>query len=479
MSTHHSVRGLVDNAMAALGRGNINTALALVHDFVERIITEPLCTSQVFASSDLDQLCMLIGRQQLAALAHQEVARDVESVTTTYVVSRLQRSGGHARLVQDLIRTQPDKQHLILSTEIGGPSDIKYFRELYRSNQNIQFITAPRGNFAKRLMWLQSELIKIQPAYLYLFNHHQDSVAVSALVPELGLKGSYFHHGDHHLCLGVHLSHLSHVDLHPMGFHYCQHELGINSRYLPLTFEDKHLVSVQTQFMQGGSLMTATAARSNKVEIPYYVSYVETIPRILKATGGRHLHIGKLTPWALRRIYTGMKNLGVPKDRFVYFEWTDSVWKALQKHQVDVYIASFPYGAGLTLIEAMGAGVPVIMHEHIYSRVLSGLELAYPEAFRWANPDDLVNHLANLTPVQLENERTLSRSQYENYHRKEILEAYSQAPDLFDLPVPALAEEYRPKYDEWAAWVETQLTFSRLIYRFAYRSWRKLRRWIS
>lgn len=477
-----SLRALIGRAENAIDQGLLNNALRLIHDFVERIFTEPLCTSQVFASRDLDQLCMRIGRQNLSSLGvRQEDPWPCRSSRSrvVYVVSRLQRSGGHSRLVHDFIRAQPDKDHLILSTGVGGPSDEDYLSKIYADDDSVRFMSAPRTDLQSRLSWLQSMLACCQEEYIYLLNHHQDSVAVSALVPELGLKGSFLHHGDHHLCLGVHLDHFTHVDLHPMGYHYCRDELGVDNRFLPLTFEDKQFVPVQTEFMIGGCLTTATAARSNKVEIPYYISYLDIIPRVLKVTGGRHIHIGKLTPWALRRMRAQMRKNGVPEDRLAYIEWTPSVWKSLQEHAVDVYVASFPYVAGLTLIEAMGAGVPVIMHQHVHSRVLSGLELAYPEAFRWDDPEDLYAHLASLEPQRLEPEKQLSRLRYEEFHRPEILKAYLHDTNSIQLPIPPLMSEFRPRYDEWAAWAESQLSFSRLVYRSVYRTFRKIRSLLS
>lgn len=478
MFVDNSVRALIKRAKVALDRGSINTALRLLHDFVERIVTEPICTAQVFSSRHLDELCLRIGRQNLASLIAPQFDLGLNRKNgpiVVYIVSRFQRSGGHSRLVQDFIRAQPDKEHLILSTGVCGPSDEDYISTVFSDDDGVRFMTAPPKDLQSRLTWMQRMLVCSQPEHIYLLNHHQDSVAVAALVPELGLKGSFLHHGDHHLCLGVHLDHLTHVDLHPMGYHYCRDELGVGNRYLPLTFEDMHFVPVQTEFANGGCLTTATAARSNKIEIPYYVSYLDTIPRVLKVTGGRHIHIGKLTPWGLRRMRAQMRKNEVPEDRLIYIEWTPSVWKSLQEHHVDVYIASFPYGAGLTLIEALGAGVPVIMHQHMYSRVLSGLELAYPEAFRWADPEDLFAHLASLEPERLNREKRLSRQRYEAFHRPEILQAYLRDPDSIKLPIPPLMSEFRPHYDEWAAWAESQLSFSRLLYRFAYRTWRRLR----
>ena len=261
-----------------------------------------------------------------------------------------------------------------------------------------------------------------------------------------------------------------------MGYHYCRDQLGIENCYLPLTAEDKHFFSLQTAFTTGGKLTTATAARSNKVEIPYYVSYLDVIPEVLLVTGGRHIHIGKLTPWALRRMRNRMRKLGISEEKLVYMEWTPSVWKTLQDYQVDVYLASFPYGAGLTLIEAMGAGIPVIMHQHMYSRVLGGLELAYPEAFHWSDPAHLLAHLRSLEPASLFLESGLARRHYQSFHHPAILKTFLKSSEVMQkMPTPPPLKEFKPRYDEWAAWAATQLSFKRLAYRFAYRTWRSLR----
>jgi hypothetical protein len=469
-------------ASIALARGEIDHALRIVHNFVERIITEPLCTSQVFASRLLDDFCLRVGRVNLESITCQQdfpVAESEGRARVVYVVSRLQNSGGHLRLILDFIRSQPGKDHFILATGVAGPSDEEFLSRTLAGFTNAHFMTAPRGDFKARLTWLQRMLLGCCPEHVYLFNHHQDSVAVAALAPELGVPGSFCHHGDHHLCLGVHLEHLTHVDFHPMGYHYCRDELRIDNLYLPLTFEDKGFVSVSTVFASGGGLTSATVARSNKVEIPYYVSYLELIPLVIKVTGGRHVHIGKLTPWAIRRMRNKLRELGISQDRLIYLDWSASIWKSLQELKVDVYLASFPYGAGLTLIESLGAGIPVIMHCHMNSRVLSGLELAYPEAFNWADPEKLLDHLAALTPANLQHEGRLARQWYETYHRPDILEAFLRDSSVFNLPVPALVPDFKPRSDEWAAWAEAQMSLPRLAYRFVYRLGRRLRSWLS
>lgn len=472
----NSVRCLSQLVREQIRLGAIDEALRSVHDFVEGVFTEPLCAARVFGSEALDELCSEIGRASLARLRAEapRVGGAVAAPVRVYLVSKLQKSGGHTRVIEDLIRSVPHEAHIVLSTEICGRSDVDYAEAASSHLAGMTVEYAPKGGLGDRLAWLQARLREIRPARAFLFNHHQDSVAVAALQPEMGIRASYVHHGDHHLCLGVYLAGLEHIDLHPMGFHTCRDELKIENYYLPLTVVDRGPPDATRPFMADGRLTTCTAARSNKIELPYFVNYLDVIPELLKETGGRHVHIGRLTPWARYRLRRGMKRLGVPADRLVYIPWVPSVWTALIANRVDLYLASFPYGGALTLIEAMGAGVPVMLHRHIYSRLLSCLDLAYPRALSWSDPAELLAICKTATPAQLQEQAGKAREQYERFHRPEVFEQAVLA-DAGGVASPPLTANYPLKTDEMAAWVVGEVSVAGLLRRAAYRLSRRLR----
>jgi hypothetical protein len=173
-----------------------------------------------------------------------------------------------------------------------------------------------------------------------------------------------------------------------------------------------------------------------------------------------------------------MKHYGIQSDRFIYKPWVPSVWKALHDYRVDLYIASFPYGGGLTLIEAMGAGVPVALHRHIFSRILSGIDLAYSGAFSWRQPEELLDYCVSLTSSDLKEAGRLGRMQYESFHSKGKLQGILNAV-ICDGPKPNdLSDKFSVETDEWALWMERQLNVRRVLSRAAYRAFRRFRaRW--
>ena len=475
---YKSVHSLKENVSLLIEVGELDQALRLIHDFVERIFTESLCTSQVFGSKNLDDLCQRIGKANLEAIKKKNVDVGLSQggrPVFIYVVTKLQKSGGHTRVIEDFIKAQPEARHVILSTELGGKSEADYLMNGLNKQSNMVFELAPKGNYQQRLTWLQNRLLEIRPKKVYLFNHHQDSVAVATIQPEMKLDASFYHHGDHHLCLGVYLSHLKHIDPHPMGYHNCRDKLGIANIYIPLTVGDKGPRLADLEFLHDGKLTTCTAARSNKVEIPYFVNYADFVPKLLKITGGKHIHIGRLTPWALFKIRRGLKKIGVAPDRFVYTPWVPSVWMSLHDYRVDLYIASFPYGGGLTLIEAMGASIPVALHRHIFSRVLSGIDLAYPGAFSWRQPEELLDYCASITADELVKAGKSGREQFERYHLGEHLHRYMNDDKQSGLVPAGVPGKFLVEADEWALWMERQLSFRRVLYRAAYRVFRKFR----
>ena len=467
-----SIYSRTKTARELIARNKLNDALTLIHDTVETIITEPICSGQGYGSPTLDALCLEIGQCLFKREAYPTSSQTDSRPTYVYLATKLQRSGGHTRLVRDFILARPAARHVILLTELAGASDHHWLADTFRRTEHYQCLVAPKGNFEEKLRWAQRMLMQLSPTHIYLFQHHADVVAAAALVPAMGLTGSFCHHGDHHLCLGVHLPHLEHLDFHPAGYHQCRLTFGIENCYLPLTVPDRG-TRPSAAFLVKRTLTTCTAAGTNKVEIPYMVPYVEVIPALLAATGGTHIHIGKLTGRARRHIIRALAARKIDPARFIYIPWVPSVWDALIEHQVDLYLCSFPYGGGLTMIEAMGAGIPLAVHRHITIPTLGGFDLAYPDAFLWQAPEALIAYCVNLTANFLLQQSAQSRRHFEGYYNGAQLAALLEGTAICT-PQPIALENYQPHLDERALWMAEQISLPHLIRRFLYR---RMRHW--
>lgn len=468
-----TVNGLINNA-------DLDSALHLIKDFVESVITEPACTAQVFGSRTFDRLCQEIGHESLSNTNRNLIAGDTDITNgniVVFVVTKLQNSGGHTRVIQDFIAARPGYDYIIFSTELDGSSESTDNILVRMKPTNCRFEAAPKSSYAARLQWLQERLLQTKPVSIYLFNHHQDSVAVAAV--QLGMSPSiyFYHHGDHHLTLGLYVEYFIHIDPHPMGYHNCRDALGLKNIYIPLAIRDEGIPISNREFLASGALKTCTAARSNKIEVPYYARYVEVIPALLSTTGGEHIHIGRLTLWARFQIRRQLRKLGVHQSKFIYIPWVQSVWRSLQNLEIDLYIASFPYGGGLTLIEAMGSGTPIALHTHTYSRILSGTELAYESAFSWRRPSELIAFCAGLDKQNLREAGALSRAHYEFCFSEGVLKSAIESDGATPPVRSGSKKQFVIDTDEWAFSMQKQMTLSRIASRSAFRKLKQLRAW--
>ena len=84
----------------------LDKALVLISNFVEDIFIQPLCVSNGNGSVSLDDLCQHIGKKTLEEIAlkiNLSHDKEIDSDTVVYVVTKLQMSGGHTRVIQDLM----------------------------------------------------------------------------------------------------------------------------------------------------------------------------------------------------------------------------------------------------------------------------------------------------------------------------------------------------------------------------------------
>lgn len=435
-----TVDELLAEAAQRIASSDVSGALEVVQRFVKSVNSDPRAIARVFGDHALDRFCRQLGQEVLAQMSEEASCGAALSPSgPVYLATELYRTGGHTAVLEDLLKIEafPGKPTIVLTNTLGT-ADIDAIQQRFRA-YDVTILCAPDGTLEQRLLWTFKTLRQLRPSTLVLFNHHEDSVAVAAAQPRLAAQTVFYHHADHHLCLGATLPYDLHADPSPMGYHNCRDALGLcNNVYWPLTAEDRgHPGAHRRSLTAGGRLRTCSAGTRNKFEQPYRFDYAEVVPRILAATNGSHVHIGLLSESTLERIAAGMRRASIPADRLTYIEWVPSLWQALQDERVDVYIGSFPITGSRSIVEALGSGTPVVGHQSYLSRFHGGADMLYPQAAAWRTPEDLCAHLAGLTSDSVRQEAEWARAHFDATHTLKQLEV-TVAAGLAAPPAPAL-----------------------------------------
>ena len=416
---YRTVDALSDELASLFEAGDVESVLSRIQAFVRAVDSDRRAIAKIFADPVLDEWCQRIGATLTAQLGFSSSAKESERADCVILATELYRAGGHSAVIGDLVRTgRFGPRTVLLLTDTLETADPAIAAERFGSL--VESEIAPAGSLVDKLRWTSERLLALRPRRLILFNHHYDSVAVAAAQPGVADEVVFYHHGDHQLCLGVTLAHTLHVDPHAVGFHNCREAHGLTKNvFWPLIVDD---LGAPGPFIDHSTaLRTCSSGSSNKFELDYKYKYVDLVPRLLACTGGTHVHIGPLSDTALGQLYAGLDAVMVPRDRFVHVPWVQSVWRALQQQRVDVYLASFPLGGGRVAIEAMGAGIPMIVHSSYVSSFFGGQDMLYPQAFVWETPDQLLSHVGRIDSQQLKRESRWARAHYEQHHTASAL----------------------------------------------------------
>jgi hypothetical protein len=333
----------------------------------------------------------------------------------------------------------------VLLTCVAGRTDTAGLAHLFGEIPHLSFESAPRGSRLAALQWLQLRLRALRPEVVWLFNHHQDAVAVAGVQPGQGYQLRYLHHGDHQLCLGVTLRFGEHHDPHPMGFHNCREVLGRqDNKYLPMAVPDP-VGAGGAADPRHRPLLTCTVGGKNKIEHAYWPSYAEVLAEVLALTGGTHLHVGRLSlpyRWRIRR---ALERRGVPTTAFRFLPYVRSVAATLREEGVDLYIASFPYPGARTLAEVMAAGVAIAGHDHSSHAFLAAKDMLPPGSCFWSRPEQLLEFIASHDRAALQRLGAQARRLYEAYHSTEVMRlALAGDPRAQQVPATGFRHEADP-----------------------------------
>src|SRR3569833_1732298 len=173
-----------------IARGAYAEALALFVVVVVGVFCESLNIAKIFGSPELDRFCQLIGEATLRRVNGRKVKKRSsgesevsDTHTVVYLVSKLQSSGGHTAALSDVIRLSPPSRTIVIVTGTCGRTDRPAAQKKNKTKPKDTKENEPPGDHLTKLEWLQDRMAELSPSTVWLFNHHQDSVAVAAVQP--------------------------------------------------------------------------------------------------------------------------------------------------------------------------------------------------------------------------------------------------------------------------------------------------------
>lgn len=445
--TRDAVRNRVNN-------DDFHGALGAIRDLVTAVMHEQLAPGELIGSQKLDELCEFVAEsylkrhddlQLLLQRFHPHNKRVVVLCTGLY------KYGGTSLVVGDLARAHSGWVATVILTNTFNDMSDSDLKSPRIGVKEADVKIAPRGRLDEKLEWIISLLCELSPDRIFLLNHHQDSVIITAgalLAKKTNVL--FYHHADHNLCLGSHLKNTIHIDPHNVGFYNCREkELIRNNYYLPMTIDDKAKIRKPRTFIKNGRLTTCSSGTYHKFQNFYLYPYIELIVDRLKLRNGNHIHIGNIPKADLEMIGKKLEKESIDKKRFQHIPWVPSLTDAFVTADIDLFIGSFPIGGARTYIEAMCAGLPMLMHENYLSRFHSSRDIVYPNALLWKYPEEFRNAIETASLSSLEEQARWSREHFIKYYSNatiDIGQVLNEIVETSNAPSPPALYNYTPDY---------------------------------
>lgn len=312
--------------------------------------------------------------------------------------SKYQKTGGHSRIIDDLIDKNKNKNILILSTEIYGKSDYIFFHKKHsKKNEIIKFLCIPGKNFFAKLNFVASVVDYAKNKKIFLLNSNSDPIHLSSInYKKINNNIHFIHHADYSFSLGATLN-FRHYDLNQMHKKTCSKHLFIDHKVLNLF----KLQNLQKNYSKNSLNFFDIKFDPEKINFVIVGNYNKFFPdfllidlfffykAILKDTKHRIYFVGNI-PIILKFLFLLMLqiNLISPK-RSIFLKYSSNLNNTFSEINANIFVTSFPVFGGLSLLEALSFGLPVLIKDNNH-KYFSGIPYLKRNSFiSWNSFDDL------------------------------------------------------------------------------------------
>ncbi len=272
------------------------------------------------------------------------------------LVTEIYKTGGHGAILNSVCEEIPS--HVIFTDIFGRISDGQVELNGLVSAKALSSITLSPGCFTEKVRNCVNLMNTLSPKRVWLFSHHQDVVALlSALIFDEGQRAIFVHHCDHEPSLGATIKFPFHLDFTDELLQNCG-SIGLEPSLLPL-----HCRAAQRRTSHdGGDIVVATAGSFPKftgtLRGMQYWDVVKTVLQHPKVKAFHH--IGQVPEAYVSEFRTYIASCGIDPGRILFAGQVPCVSDYMLSEGAQVYLSSFPVGAGTTSAEVQSAGIPII-----------------------------------------------------------------------------------------------------------------------
>jgi hypothetical protein len=438
--------GTFESFETAIRHGQAENALLGISRLMESLPLDFRSPGVPFPFPKLDDLCGEIGSSSAFELLTPDQTL-IENDHDILLITEATVQGGHAEFIRD-IAAFGDLPVVVVSTNLYDRKNT-VLPEIREHPRVVSVVELDSKSWLNRLRILQTIAANPHARRIFVLCHGHDSVAISAVARVTEKPVLFLHHVDHTATLGCHLKYATHIDLHNLGFARCKTHLIAEPRYICLTSRDNGSPAVRSDRSKP-MFKSATCGGEHKLtRVPYPLSYSDVVCRVLAAHGGIHFHLGPISNEFISSVRVALRAARLSEDSFIALGHVSGLRDILDALEIDLYIPTLPHSGGKAAIDAMSAGIPILVHENAWDRQSGGGDLVYPEAPGWSNIDELDAELKKFSTLEyLSDQAVASRKYFERYHSNDLFTKMLRSNGIScGADVPDL-RQYRPDFDE-------------------------------
>ena len=397
MRFNHGFQDIEDALLAARSFEAVETVLQRLIGMVPDLLVDGVRGWKLFSPRLDDAISNLPRRLGLADTPLQKGQDNIVVLAT-----RFYSTGGHSQVAADITRLIGKERVTLVFTDIYRQlgyrmriASVDSSAERFPSRSTI-ILSAP--TLVEKIVELYAVLSALKPSRIFLMGNHMDVVAIAGAWPFRDVV-DFVHHADFMPAVGSSLRFSTHADL-TYSCHLACREAGREPVYASMTAPRPHSGMVAPP-RRADRLTFATCGGLHKYRRAARFRWTQFVVAALSTADADFIHIGPTDQGFADEIQASLREADLDPGRYKFIGVVPDLQAALRAQAVDIYISSYPEPGGRANLEAMMAGLPVVIPVEEESGPLMVDRWPDAQATNVTTPDELTTALRDVQGLLL------------------------------------------------------------------------------